>query len=258
MRIFTTLDKLNNWHYLNFKNINRYLASFPYRQNGQVYAICNYCHNPIKIIQRSSKDNEQNGLSLYASHVKTKKLDGFSPVNEDRLKHCLLSKKAQIMAFSPLSTPSFQIDDINQNNLRKDLTFYCGIFFSHQLTRSMISNHRNVVQFRDADYYNLPFALLVATKEINLNYRKVASPHLSKAIETNSQYFSISSEKQLLQKERFEAANLTMSFGNQKVGDSNLPSLEITVTESLGDISNTICDFRIFAKMFTNLLERKD
>lgn len=258
MRIFTTIDKLNNWYYLNSKNISRYLASFPYRQNGRVYAICNYCHNPIKIIQRSSKDNEQKGLSLYASHVKTKKLDGFSAINEDRLKHCLLSKKAQIMALSPLSAPSFQIDDINQNNLRKDLSFYCGIFFSNKLTRSMINNHRNVVQFRDADYYNLPFALLVATNEINLNYRKVASPHLSRAIETNSQYFSISSKKQIFPKERFEAANLTMSFSNQKVEDSDLPSLEITVTESLGDISNTICDFRIFAKMFTNLIERKD
>lgn len=48
-----------------------------------------------------------------------------------------------------------------------------------------------------------------------------------------------------------------MSFGNQKVEDCNLPSLEITVTESLGEISNSIFDFRIFAKMFTNLYRKK-
>lgn len=49
-----------------------------------------------------------------------------------------------------------------------------------------LTKGKDFIFLRHTDKYNFPFALLIATKEICLNNRKVASPNIIDAIKTKS------------------------------------------------------------------------
>lgn len=186
MRIFSTLKHLNKWHYINAKNVQKYLATFPYLQKSQYFAVCYYCHNPIKIVQRVSTKKDK--LSFYGIHLK-KPINGFDYFNKDKLNHCLLNKKAQLMVFSPLSKPQFDLAEVDHNVLRKDLCYYTGIYFSLKLTEQFLNENPDIPYYRNADSFNLPFIVLLNAKRLNLKYRKIANPRLIKAIEKNQKTF---------------------------------------------------------------------
>lgn len=254
MRIFSTLKHLNKWHYINAKNVQKYLVTFPYLQKSQYFAVCYYCHNPIKIVQRFSAKEDK--LSFYGIHLK-KPINGFDHFNKDKLNHCLLNKKAQLMVFNPLSKPQFDLAEVDHNVLRKDLCYYTGIYFSLKLTEQFLNENPDIPYYRNADSFNLPFIVLLNAKRLNLKYRKIANPRLIKAIEGKSKNFQVSSS-QILPKSPDSSAKLYMYFKDQKIESSNLLSLKVSVVESCNGSKILIYSFHIFAKMFNNLIRRED
>lgn len=253
MKVFSTSSQSKHWHYINTNNIHNYLSGFPYQQDKKLYAICPYCHNPIKIVSRASN----NHLVFYAVHSNSP-IKGFKLFDERRLKYCLLSKKPRLMFYDPLSEPAFDLALLNLDALRKDLTFYTGIFMSTKSTSYLIHHNKKALQFRDADIYNFPFALLLATEQIKLNYRKVANPRIADAIEKYSKYFILDEQKQILPKDKFDEASIVIQFKNQSISPGNFLSCNAVISESYKNSYNKIISFHIFAKMFTNLIAGKD
>ena len=255
MKVFCTIHHLNSWHYITVQNVHKYLSSYPYLQDGNYFAVCAYCHNPIRIVQRAKNNSSQ--PILYGSHTKSI-VPGFSNFDHDKLDHCLLKENISNMVLNPLATTTLNISRINTAVLRKDLTYYTGIYFSNKLTNRILQEHNNVFAYRHADYYNLPFTLLLATEHLKLNYRKIANPRFISAIESNSRLFNVSETNQIIPID--EGATLEMHFENPTISKSGFPSLDIFISESQDNYSHRIYDFHIFAKMFNNLLifERND
>ena len=255
MKVFCTIHHLNSWHYITVQNIHKYLSSYPYIQDGNYFAVCSYCHNPIKIIQRAKSNSAD--LILYGTHTNDI-VPGFSNFDRDKLDHCLLKEHISNMVLNPLATPTLKISRINTAVLRKDLTYYTGVYFSNKLTHEILQEHDNVFAYRHADYYNLPLTLLLATEHLKLNYRKIANPRFISAIKRESKLFDVSETNQIIPID--DAATLEMHFEKPTISKSGFPSLYVSISESQDDYSHQIYGFHIFAKMFNNLLifERND
>lgn len=255
MKVFCTMHHLNFWHYISVSNIHNYLSSYPYLQDGHYFAVCPYCHNPIKIVQRAK--NSSSDTIIYGTHTKGI-VSGFSNFDQDKLDHCLLKENISNIVLNPLATNTLKVSRINTAVLRKDFTFYTGIYFSYNLTNWILQKHDNVFSYRHADYYNLPFVLLLATKQLKLNYRKIANPRLISAIKDDSKLFSVSESGQIIPADK--KSTLEMHFEKPTISKSGIPSLYISISESQDDYSHQIYGFHIFAKMFNNLFtfERND
>lgn len=252
MIFFTTIHHLDKWHYLNSKNIRKYLSAYPYLQNGNYYAVCFYCHNPIRLVGRlNAKTNE---VTYYGVHSK-KLIPGFSVFDQTKLSHCLYKNNPSTFVLDPLKQKSLDVNQVNLDSLRKDLTYYTGFYFSKKLTYSFLLRNQKAFEYRDVDQYNFPFVLLLVAKSVSLNYRKVANPRLKYAIDNNADYFQVSSSSQIVP--LFKNADLIMSFEEQELAKNQLPLLHVRIYEILDGTKNLICESHIFAKMFNNLIDKE-
>lgn len=252
MKIFSTTSQSDRWHYINSKNVHTYLSDFPYQQDKKLFAVCPYCHNPLRILSRASKTQE---MTYYAIHSK-KPVNGFRLFDKKCLEFCMLSNPPKLMIYDALSKPAFDPAKLNIDSLRKDLTFYTGFFLTNIFTNQLIQNNKKALRFRDANIYNFPFVLLLAAKDFDLKHRKVANPRISNAIRENSKYFYLNSENQVSSKTQFDNAKIKIQFKNQAIGSGNFLYCDAVISESNDNSINEIFSFHIFAKMFTNLLER--
>lgn len=252
MKIFATNPKAKNWHYLNLHNAQQYLAS-TYSKSRYI-AFCPYCKNPIEVVIKSSL-REKLKFSIYAKHLAYIS-DTTLKINQDTKKHCLL--RTNNVAFVPCLTKSFKYNEalINKLNLQKTLSFYTGIYFSRKLVSYCLYKGKDFAYLRHTDKYNFPFALLIATKMICLNNRKIASPNIIIAIRKHSTYFNVFEDKQVSYRSD-QKATLWMIFRLlPKDKKTNWPRMQILLKEQHYRDAHVIYSFNVYCKLSRNLVQQ--
>ncbi|MBD5316622.1 MAG: hypothetical protein HDS11_02980 [Bacteroides sp.] len=224
MDIFSTtnyLYKYNCWYLLNIHNVEQYLSAYPYLQNKKIYAYCPYCHSVIRILERTnSKD-----FSLYAKHIN----DIPEGLDSDKsyADNCILRVKGSIFKNSLFKgNDDLVFRKVNKNNLRKDLSFLTGIYFSNKLVNEFLSKKIDAMHLSHVDQYNFPFALLLANESFTLNFRKIANPQIIKAIKDFQPNLTINNENQIILE---KPDSLKMYFSLNKRLDNEWPSMNISI-----------------------------
>lgn len=252
MKIFATNPRAKNWHYLNLHNVKQHLK--PTYSNSRYIAFCPYCKNPIVIMIKHSH-SAKSCWSIYARHL-VRSRNSFLKINDDTEKHCLL--RASNVSFVPCLTKSFDCNEalINKYNLQKTLSFYTGIYFSKKLITYCLRKGKDFVFLRHTDKYNFPFALLIATKAICLNYRKVASPNIINAVRKNSTYFDVFEDNQISYCSS-KKATLWMSFRLlSQDRKNNWPRMQILIKEIHAREAHVIYSFNVYCKLSRNLVQQ--
>lgn len=253
MKIFLTSLQDKHWHYLNLHNVQQYLA--PTYSSSRYIAFCPYCKNPITVLVKSNP-NARQGILLYAKHL-TLTSNYSLEVNEDTKKHCLL--RANNVSFVPCLAKTFNYNDflINKYNLQRTLSFYTGIYFSKKLMSYCLTKGKDFIFLRHTDKYNFPFALLIATKEICLNNRKVASPNIIDAIKTKSLYFDVFEDKQISYRSNYKATLWMIFKLLPQDKKNNWPKMQITLEEKRYRDAHVIySSFTTYCKLSRHLVQQ--
>lgn len=255
VKVFALKEHPNRAYLITQQNVHKFLTEPPYRQNDKFYALCPYCHNPIIIIRRIKQDKGTNRpqMILYGRHLQHPP-EGFYPVNKDKLEHCLLITNPDIFGPSLFRKIKVPVNKINRQRTRKALSFLTGIYFSNQLTNILIEQNKPVLLYRLVDQYNFPFVLLIGTRALTINGRKVASNHLIHMITDKARYFSVNSKRQVTKNDETSSWKLKLLFQEQKHDSGDQLYLKTIVEEVNGHNIHKLGSYRIYCRMFNYLI----
>lgn len=255
VKVFALKEHPNRAYMITQQNVHKFLTEPPYRQKDRFYALCPYCHNPICIISRSKqvKGADRPQVILYARHL-VNAPEGFYPPNKDKGRNCLLEIKPDIFAPSLLKGIKVPVHRIDRQRVRKALSFLTGIYFSNQLTNILIEQNKPVLLYRLVDQYNFPFVLLIGTRALTINGRKVASNHLIHMITDKARYFSVNSKRQVTKNDETSSWKLKLLFQEQKHDSGDQLYLKTIVEEVNGHNIHKLGSYRIYCRMFNYLI----
>lgn len=244
MNAFSVPDETIKWHYLTKKNLDKFCSKYPFHQSSEYFALCPYCHNPIQIISRATVVGKS---SLYGRHLE-KNVKGLPLINRKRLECCIIRSKTPLFADELNATITFDVRNINHNNVRKALSFLLGVYITQKHTDYLLSRYFNNLKMRNVDEFNFPFALLLRSADIEITGLKVNNYYLQNIIDEQSKFFTTSESKRILQ--RSNGHHVILHFSGQRLNKAGIPVIGVTVKEEAEDIGH----YNITCRMFNGLL----
>ncbi|MCZ3642855.1 hypothetical protein L2801_09470 [Lactobacillus crispatus] len=97
---------------------------------------------------------------------------------------------------------------------------------------------------------------MIATKEICLNNRKVASPNIIDAIKTKSLYFDVFEDKQVSYRSNYKATLWMIFKLLPQDKKNNWPKMQITLEEKQYRDAHVIYSFKTYCKLSKNLVQQ--